>query len=49
MTEHYSHVSLDEKHKALDATLGSLPAAGVDAAREHTAREVLGTAVGGPS
>ena len=39
MTEHYSHVSLDEKHKALDAAMGSLPT-------QSTARQVWGLPVG---
>lgn len=47
MTEHYSHVSLDEKHKALDAALGSLPNPQGDTKREAPPREVLGSAVGG--
>lgn len=38
MTMHYSHVSLDEKHKALDAAMGSLPV--------RSTAQVLGLSVG---
>ena len=37
MTEHYSHVSLDEKHKALDAAMGSLPSPTSTEQAERTA------------